>query len=207
MLRNKKIFVVLLSVVVLLFSFMHSSYASTNSCPQDVIDFATSNNRNSNVVVLRDKESGYYYIPVIFKGYSYGDNANFVYRKYKDVYGLTIPGWQVCTVYKYDGNDFIAIPEDEMSYWGSNSFFQFSYNGRNIEVAYSTLDILNEDGSVFFRQPEVEKMVLAPVLEVVEMDKVLIQIIQILPMILVVVVSLVGLRKGWQVLSKLLHRA
>ena len=75
-------------------------------------------------------------------------------------------------------------------------------------------DLKDSQGNVVFRKP-VPKSVLRPVLEqknkegmstVDKMPEVLQEVIQIIPLILVLVVSLVGLRKALRMLSTLLHR-
>jgi hypothetical protein len=70
---------------------------------------------------------------------------------------------------------------------------------------YANYNIYNTDGTVFF-QPAPQGIVARQV-EKVEMSQVLQEIITLLPLILVVVVSLAGLRKGLKMLETFLHQS
>ncbi len=104
-----------------------------------------------------------------------------------------------------------------------NTTFDF-YNTSNVnlnnswgqdisEILFSTLDVYNkygQEGEVFFQQtPLIIQTRLAPIVEKKQgaMEMALKEIIAILPMILVVVVSFLGLRKALRMLSMLLHRS
>lgn len=79
-----------------------------------------------------------------------------------------------------------------------------------IQFFDSTVDIYdsNKVDLVFQAPPVVEAQgVVAPQLEGVQMIQVMKEIMGVLPLIIVVVVSLVGLRKALQMLSTLLHKA
>lgn len=202
MLKNKKIFVVLLVAVLFLFIFLNNkssafsfSYNETNINLADLpFDYK---NENAHFVIAYSNKGGYYFL-------IYYIGADF--QKF-----YCVPNDYI-TTYNTNGNEIkdgsVKLCDYDMSSeswgsvknWGATSIY-------NSYIVFSSDDVYTSDGKIFFQKPELEKMILAPVLEIVEMDKVLVQIIQILPMILVVVVSLVGLRKGWQVLSKLLHQA
>lgn len=68
------------------------------------------------------------------------------------------------------------------------------------------INIYNPDGTTFFFTTAQESP-LAKVVKEAETQEVIQQIVMILPLILVVVVSFLGLRKAWAVLSHLLMRA
>ena len=81
---------------------------------------------------------------------------------------------------------------------------------------YSNFDILDNNGNVVFQQPPLEEetpvvekqeTTLAPIVEGMETKKTLAEVVGILPLIIVVVVSLVGLRKALKMLLGVLHRA
>lgn len=92
--------------------------------------------------------------------------------------------------------------------YGNLYFTSFVY-AEDVYISASTYDIMDKDGiNVVFHQPTLGKVTtLAPVVNKVEMSPVLKEIIAILPLILVVVVSLIGLRKALKMLSQLLHRS
>lgn len=76
-------------------------------------------------------------------------------------------------------------------------------------IIFSTIDIYENsklENVVFPKTPQLQG-VLAPVANQVEMSQVMTQILGVLPLILVVVVSLIGLRKALAMLSQLLHQA
>lgn len=72
----------------------------------------------------------------------------------------------------------------------------------------STDDIYQADKeTVFFSGIHPQLTPLQEIVQGAKMEKTIQPIIAIIPMILVVVVSLIGFRKAWALLSKLLHRA
>ena len=80
-------------------------------------------------------------------------------------------------------------------------------NGQPVKVFTASNNILNADGTIFFRlAPQVQGIV-AQQVETVKMSQVLAEIITLLPLILVVMVSLVGLRKGLKMLVTFLRQS
>lgn len=69
----------------------------------------------------------------------------------------------------------------------------------------SNENIYDGSGNIFFRLAPVGQ--LGEIVEKVETQGVIMEIVKILPLILVVVVSFLGLRKAWKLLSTLLHQA
>ena len=94
---------------------------------------------------------------------------------------------------------------------GSNLNPTFGHYGGSASrsVIASNYDIMSTDGlSTVFPQPTLRKVTtLAPVVNKVEMSPVLKEIIQILPLIIVVLVSFLGLRKALKMLSTFLNRS
>lgn len=77
---------------------------------------------------------------------------------------------------------------------------------------YSSVDIYDSDNNVLFQgasQPveETNQVVLAEIVEPMEMDKTLAEILGILPIVIVVIVSLIAIRKAIAFLRTLLHRS
>ena len=86
-----------------------------------------------------------------------------------------------------------------------------SYNN-SYGTSYTSHDILDSNGNVVFqvaRQPveETSQVVLAEIVENQEANKVMEEILGILPVIIIVLVSLIGLRKSFSFLKNLLKQS
>ena len=77
--------------------------------------------------------------------------------------------------------------------------------GTDVSILKGNENVYNDDGTIFFRPAPVGK--LGEIVEKTPIQETLLQIVKILPLILVVVVSFLGLRKCWRLLSMLLHQA
>ena len=73
------------------------------------------------------------------------------------------------------------------------------------DLIYSTTDVIAYDGSIFFQGAPLG--VVAQKVQGLKLEEVMKEIVLILPLIIVTLVSLVGLRKALKTLSMLLHRA
>lgn len=115
----------------------------------------------------------------------------------------------------------VSISEDLLTYSDkddSNGYavdFAYSSSG-SMSLFASNYDIYDENNELVFPQPPVEEetpveekqeITLAPIVEEVETEKTLMEVVGILPLIIVVVVSLVGLRKALKILLTVLKRA
>lgn len=80
---------------------------------------------------------------------------------------------------------------------------QIVYSSSNL---FANKDTINDDG-FFFPHPAEIQGTLAPIVEETPLEGVLQEIVEILPLILVVVASFLGLRKALKMLSMLLHQA
>lgn len=130
--------------------------------------------------------------------------------------------------YEYSGVSWIYIDssknENISEYIEGFNWFQGSYglhdslrisyyhDGSNKALKYSNYDIkVNGEETVFFQQTPLmgylKVATLAKATEEKELEKVLVQIVKILGMILVLVVFLLGLRKCLKTLSMLLRQA
>ena len=72
-------------------------------------------------------------------------------------------------------------------------------------LLYSNADILNGSGEVVFQRPLVTA--LAPIVKEVETEKTLEEVVLILPIILLTLVGLIGLRKALRMLSTVLRQS
>ena len=82
-------------------------------------------------------------------------------------------------------------------------------SGKRNKFFYSSVDIYdtNKIDVLFQETPLVSQKVVAQAVEKVEMSQALQEVIAILPMTLVVLVSLVGLRKGLKMLETFLRQS
>lgn len=101
-----------------------------------------------------------------------------------------------------DGNSYL-ICQIVKDVWCNRAITNRT-NG-NYSIYYSTLDIYNNSGDVVFRKPPVTT--LAEVLTLEEGRKTIVEIVGLLPLILVVVVSFLGLRKALNWLLTLLRHS
>ena len=85
-----------------------------------------------------------------------------------------------------------------------NAYISSSSLGNNI-LLFSNADILDANGEVVFQHPLVTN--LAPIVKGVETEKALEEVVLILPIILLIIVGLIGLRKGLRMLSTVLRQS
>lgn len=197
MFKNKKIYLIIL-VFILFFGIVNNSFATDTAYPDISFTYNDVTYVVSNPAKFSNDFAKKYCIFLSSDGsmsfaYSVDDNATFI--GYKDVNNLD----KVETGGKfYFGN----IVNNEWVYSGYVPTGGF-YESKGILV-YSNQDVIHDkEGNVFF---QVAPPILARVVEQVEMKVTMREIIQILPLIIVVVVSLVGLRKALQMLLRLLRR-
>ncbi|MGN1327824.1 MAG: hypothetical protein ACI4VQ_07110 [Clostridia bacterium] len=197
MFKNKKFLIIFfLTAFILIFSFSSCfAVAVTSSNAQTIYnqveDYCTTNN-----ITIYD------YI-ITSDGY---------------VYVATRENYSMYVNHLWDG-DFINCTGCTIFYFGTEDSFNVavsSTNGSNYTevtesegkyITYSSYDVLDSDGVLFFLQTPLRMGVLAPIVEKVEMIPVMKEIVGVLPLIIVVVVSLVGLRKALRMLSTLLRKA
>lgn len=102
----------------------------------------------------------------------------------------------------YTGWCGYSIIEDSSS--SNTDYFSSGFSGE-YEIVYSNYDILDENGEVVFQQPpQVQETTLAPIVEGVEAKKTLAEVVGILPVVLVVVVGLMAIRKALKFLKRTL---
>lgn len=200
MFKNKKIFIVFLLTVTFLF-FINNLYCFGYTDPlinsgtisytltdediekcESIADgrpfFIATNNSNSWVVIGSTLDSYFY----ITDGTFYCSSGQYYF---KDLYSATSLNNMSLV-----NNGYLKSCETAFSYY------------------YTSKDIKKEDDVFFHQSPQ---GIIATLVEEIQktgiMGQVMKEILGVLPLIIVVVVSLVGLRKALQMLSMLLHKA
>lgn len=119
-----------------------------------------------------------------------------------------------CNVFYYVDEDTLGTYNVYDCFLGDESWTSQSANFHTtrwdiwniVDFVYSTKPVFDVDNEVtFFHHPPLSN--LAKIVEGAKIWETLFQIVKILPLILVVVVSYLGLRKAWRILSMLLHQA
>lgn len=97
--------------------------------------------------------------------------------------------------------------ESELQWEFLGTYNYINYDGKPQLIMYSTENIYDKDKSTIFFQGLLQGR-LAPVLwGVKSQTQVLKEVVEVLPLILVILVSLVGLRMALKMLSRLLHQS
>ncbi len=207
MLKNKKVLLMMfLSILILIFS-TNCFASSTNTISFTAISSFTNETKREYKNIELPSSVGKYFVIDI-------DNNNYIDCFYSDnEITMSEDGYLYseglqrvnCSL-----NDFIS---NSNNWRGANvngyySCCNFIYlndtKGQPAKILTASSSILNSDGTIFFR---VAPQVLAQQVEKVATGQVLQEIIQLLPTILVVVVSFLGLRKALRMLLKLLRQS
>ena len=202
--KNKKIF--LISLVFLFFIFLNSNcfaYTDTEGYSnEDMYNMFTSVKEE-----LEENNTSYYDYVIVSHCKNDGENDNSV-----EIY-MFLDSDYSCYVSNYYNTLRLHANKCNV-YCFSNGSFTFSVvskqnnitaYGKAVDIKYSSFLIKNKDGTDFFSQTPLTRLV--PVVKQVEMGETMKQIIQLFPMILVVVVSCLGLRKALQMLLTVLHQS
>ena len=108
---------------------------------------------------------------------------------------------------------FCSLSSGDPTEWISktgNSWSSLKDRSNGNIIVFSKNDVLNEDGSVVFQNPPQEKPlegIIAKQIQPKEMNKTLQEIVGILPIVMIVVVSYLALRKALKMLSTLLKQS
>lgn len=216
MFKNKKFILISVLTLILLILSINSCFASVgyyNSSGEFVelpeLPVLENTAKMSNYIIVVNDPAGEQYYTL----YYFPDEENLCGYEWTSTNHTLRIGYidsdtsYECTSYRLN----YSISDD----WLSNGT---SWGGPNLDGSYvvaSTKDIINRDTNevVFQRAPLFQQTVgetqavVANQLEGVQMVQVMKEIVGVLPLIIVVVVSLVGLRKALQMLSTLLHKA
>lgn len=196
MLRNKiSILFILLFLFLLIFSFNSVNAVSSDEYPS-FDSLIEETGCEYYIVGERYNNNGFRLIlsrqPIYYDGVYTGSDPNvegiLMYVPASDDY--------ISYIYDLDGEEWVL--------------YASGYNrGISLQTIYfSNYDIMywsNQEEIFFQETPQMTRM--AQIVEKSRPEEVVIQIVKVIPLIIVVVVSLVGLRKAWRLLSNLLHQA
>lgn len=197
--KNKKIiFIVLFAILFILFG-CSKSFAS--------VEYELNGNKVQLPDLLPEMKDKHYIL---------------VYTDYYPGYQFIIAkDWTTDSIFYTDGGKYIYYDNnasfdyylcrsnnDELKWEYFGTYNYINYDGRPDLMMFSTENIYNSDKSTIFFQGLLQGH-LAPILwEVTSQEELVLQeTIALLPLILVVVVSLVGLRKGLKMLETFLHQS
>lgn len=190
MLKNKKVLLLLL-IFLILFIFSSNIFAVVLDVNGSQVELPDINFKH--YVVLKGDN---YYLMALDDVYSESanvckaDNSSYKYCEgvttSNDNYLIKFP------YYSLNGNEWNLVTS--VSNWTASG----------LSVIYSTENIYYNDEIFFQKAPQ---GVLTQIVEQVEMREVMTEIVKIIPLIIVVVVSFLGLRKALQMLSKVLHQS
>lgn len=225
MFKNKKLFAVLFITLILLFFSVSSCFASTD-LSEYTVNCSTSNEYGKSIFIpsvysnsIITMSNGLIQMFVKPSGY---ENYVFVkptsgnialYDSYECNTKVRVDHYYLRNSDDSNLSFSNILDHDYMSTCGAQWVYAGdigSVQGNFLEHVLYNADIYNTDNTLFFLAP-VQAVPLqgeiAQKLEGVEMSQVMKEIVGVLPLIIVVVVSLVGLRKALTMLSTLLHKA
>lgn len=222
---TKKLSIVFL-IIIILFLFATTSFANDTSYSPYIEDLIEENSNLPYYVILQNPDTSDYFLifssnasaiwggnDVVFGGFN---NKNTKFYKFNGASWVKFSP----TVYFDSIQREYCIEEMEGCHW---YVFYNAYNeydqlvvewgeGSNSAIKFSNYDIIDteNDNQVFFQQTPLQGYlrteIMPEALEGVQLETLTIQIVKIVGLTLVVVVSFLGLRKAWRLLSTLLHR-
>lgn len=192
--ENKKIYFIFLLVLMFLLLICTSCFASTtytdvNGIVHTLPDLPDDVGSNPYLVSRCEKYNNYALL------YTKDTNfSKFVYDTSNNSFAPCDSSGKQC--------EYIYLAEtdslDNPTKWNIRGSWGLLQPASSHYIIYSNHDIYNTDGTIFFHPAP--QGIVAQQVEEVEMSQALQEILGILPLILVVVVSLVGLRKALQML-------
>jgi len=210
MLKNKKVLIIILLYILLIFTFCSNTFAYSSGDENDFgYYYSTFPDELLNKVKLLDEwnDNEYGCFGFHYKAWNsyrviFIENPDF--NKSCRVSSSSSYGASFCI--NLDGGNYIIYDYNldySLKERSTHSLNGYHENKGNDEYLFKNIKAYDDDTLFFLPAPLTH---LAQVVEKVEMEETLKEIIQILPLILVVVVSFLGLRKALQMLSTLLHR-
>lgn len=193
MLKNKKILIIFLSVVLFMFILNFNTVEASSSLDKYTYpEFKTiMEEKGWSYWLLYERNNNAGLGLIISKGgmFFHSFNSNGLISLYSNAYNYM----------NYHLENGVWVEEG-----GGNYGFRYAQ-----EIYFTNYDVISyEDRStVFFQQTLEGQTTMSRMVILAHPEELMKEIVKILPLILVVVVSLVGLRKAWRLLSNLLHQA
>lgn len=219
MLKNKKIFLIIV-LFILLLSITNSSFASVGTSVININGFNyifSEDNLFSWIYVYSKSDDNVYRL--VHWGTPCADCGTIEYYFYEDEENAYFEGrcshgtvGDRYSIWVYDKtvtdhsswiNNGVVQNMDRLTFSKSDYNFVYCYGNIYSDSEYS-IPLNTEGNSFFLKAPLTVAKTL--IVERVEMEVVLQEIVKILPLIIVVVVCFLGLRKALQILSTLLRR-
>ncbi len=191
------------------FAVDYSHFTTTQGADIQIMDFSSLVDENDLFYIELDKVSG--------------QTNLYIYHDLKDVDGAHFvwmppePGVDTSTMQLFDSSGknlsvltskyFCSSSDTKWYLSSSDTGTVFWSNKKNNDTIFS-FDVKDPEGKVVFQKaPQLKGGVLVPVVEKVEMNKVLEEILVILPVVIMTIVGLIGLRKALKTLFNFLHKA
>lgn len=220
---KNKFITTIFSLILIVFTFTSSVFANATYedeeyfyYPEGVVPSNMTSDAgkyNCDKVLLKINDI-YYMMFFCSSTYSHGTNKLYITSNGR-IAGSKIADGELITVRKYN---FDTQKWSYYSYGGGN-YYEYSSNGvtsllANYEIISSSTDVYTDNtySTIFFQKPpqvveEEQTLTLRQIMEKEQQEKKTIQeIVGLLPLILVVVVSFLGLRKALKMLLTLLRR-
>lgn len=208
MIKKDKIFVflvVLLSVIIL---FSSSVFASTDTC-----NFTGFDGEEHTIPPFDNSASEYkYYIGLKYLASS---GIRYSYLFFNDNLDVKFLNGGL-TISSSSGRFKIYACSPGDSHWVTSANAPDGYETSTWDSSSSPVVIDCHSDLLVYKSKFVDQedffltplpLVLAPIMEVTPMEGVLQEIVEILPIVLMIIVGLIGLRKALQMLSVVLHRS
>lgn len=140
------------------------------------------------------------------KMYDLLDGAWSFYASYSSSWDISST---YCTFYHFTGIDSIVYSSFPLSYPTEEILQSYLRPERSLDLRNLSSDEIQNifTGNVVFQVPPLSKNILAPIVEGVEMNKVLEEVIQIIPIVMIVVVGLIGFFKALKMLRQVLAQS
>lgn len=99
----------------------------------------------------------------------------------------------------------VEFGDDELTTF--NSWYESSFDDNIDSVVYTTFDIYDQSNEVVFQKTPVVQGILAEVVTLEEAQEIPATIVGLAGLLIALLVCLIGFRKGWNRLSRILHKA
>ena len=204
MLKNNKILIFLFMFFSVCILFTSSVFAST-----DTYSFTGFDGKSYNLPPLPEGINNYKHYIIV------SDNGSLKLFGFNE--SLKITRDESFVNFNFDDKttgklfDFIDS-ENEWEEMGEQQYYSLSIDTTLVINSCSDLlqykDRFNGPGDFFYNPPIVEATgILAPIYQKTPLEETLQEVVMILPVILMTIVGLIGLRKALKFLSKVLHRS